>query len=116
MVELLQWGYGEMSKCHGIIFLPPSTPLPPISGCINCVNVGYPRKFMIYFCPYQPIHLFIPLLIPLTHHRAPLSIYFPLPLTCHICLPHTPLYITLPLHPTNHCFSYMNMIQIIKCI
>ena len=55
MVELLQWGYGEMSKCHGIIFLPPSTPLPPISGCINCVRCRLSSSIYDLFLPL-PTH------------------------------------------------------------
>ena len=41
MVKFLQWGFGEMSKCNGVLFLPNSTPLLPIFGCINWVRVRF---------------------------------------------------------------------------
>ena len=39
MVTLPQWGYGEMSKRNGIIFLPSTKTFPPVEKCTNWVRV-----------------------------------------------------------------------------
>ena len=54
MVKLPQWGFGEMSQYNDIIFLPPSTPFPHISICINCVRGRFYSSIYALCLPLPP--------------------------------------------------------------
>ena len=53
MLKFVQWGFGEMSKCYGVIFLPNSTPFLPISGRINSVKGRLLPSIYASYSPFR---------------------------------------------------------------
>ena len=99
MVKLLQWGFGGMSTCNGVIFWPKSTPFPPISGCINWVGWRLSPSIYASYYPFPTSSPSYPPSSPIFHIMLVLAIHLSLFLSLFrvICvlLVHTSLFLFL---------------------
>ena len=108
MVKWWNFSSGDMVKCQNVILLFSYLQvlffllfLAVLTGS----EVDFPHQYMFRVCHYRPLHLNIPLTIPLylNHLCAPISLFIPLPLLYHIFSPSETLYIYLSL-PIQHHF------------
>ena len=76
MVNYLQWGYGEMLKFNSILFLPSTTPLPPVDKRTNWVRGIPPSSISALFSPF-------PYSSDLCYSSSPSHTSTPFP---HLCL------------------------------
>ena len=106
--NFLQWGYCEISRHNGIIFLPSTTPLPPIHKLNNRSRGIFYSSISASFSPFPSSSDFFPIPIPLPLPILHLHIFLLLRLNIHPypCFniypyfsPHyLPLHLPLPHH------------------